>query len=115
MKMIFASSVLLALSACATVTLAPERLASSEAAIRAAAELGAQDVPQAALHLRLAEEEMNHAKALAQDGKQTRAELYLRRSGADAELALALVREAKMRTDAERAQSDVTTLEGSTR
>ena len=101
--------------ACATVQLPPEHVASSEAAIRSAAELGAADVPQASFFLRLAEEEMNHAKALADEGDARRAELYLGRSTADAELALALVREVRARADADRVQADVTALERSTR
>ena len=116
MRLVVASLVVAAAAACATtVTLPPDRLATSEAAIRSAGELGAQDVPQAALHLRLAEEEMNRAKAFADEGNAARAQLFLDRSSADAELALALVREARTKSDADRAQRDADALEGSTR
>src|SRR4051812_38121305 len=98
-----------------TVTLPSEHLTASEAAIRTAGELGAADVPAAALHLRLAQEEMNDAKALADAGNAERAELYLRRASADAELAVALVKEARARGEADRAQADANALEGSTR
>lgn len=117
MKLVLASCVIIlgAGVACATVQLPAEQLASSEAAIRSADELGAPSVPAAALHLRLAEEEMTRAKALAYQGDGERADLYLRRSSADAELALALVREAKARGEADRAQTDANNLERSTR
>jgi len=110
------SIVVAAVAACATaVTLSPNRLASSEAAIRTAGELGAQGVPQAALHLRLAEEEMNQAKSFADQGNAERADLYLRRSNADAELAVALIKEARARGEADRAKANADALEGSTR
>jgi Spy/CpxP family protein refolding chaperone len=70
-----------------------ERIASAEAALRGAAEVGASRVPRAALHLKLAEEQIDKAKRYIQDGYNQRAELALRRAQADAELALVLARE----------------------
>src|SRR5262249_21811090 len=66
-----------------------ERVASSEAAIRGAREVGSEQVPQAALHLKLAEEEVQKAKALIRDGDNEAASFVLLRAQADAELALA--------------------------
>jgi pyridoxal biosynthesis lyase PdxS len=66
------------------------KVASSEAAIRAAQETGSGNVPQAALHLKLAEEQLASAKALIRDNENKRAEYVLMRTQADAELAIAL-------------------------
>jgi len=69
--------------------------------MRAARELGAQHVPRAELHLRLAQEQVTEARKLAQDGDNEQAARLLNRAHADAELALALSREATMRRDLE--------------
>jgi pyridoxal biosynthesis lyase PdxS len=66
------------------------KVASSEAAIRAAQETGSGNVPRAALHLKLAEEQLLAAKALIRDNENKRAEYVLMRAQADAELAIAL-------------------------
>jgi len=66
------------------------KVASSEAAIRAAQETGSGNVPRAALHLKLAEEQLLAAKALIRDNDNKRAEYVLMRAQADAELAIAL-------------------------
>lgn len=108
------SFALLTLTACATATLAPDRLASSEAAIRSAEEVGAGKLPQAALHLKLAEEELAQAKVFAKNGDKERAELFLQRSAADAELALALARQEEAKVDADNALAAVLDIEGKT-
>jgi hypothetical protein len=78
-----------------------ERSASSQAAIRTAAEMNAEQVPQAALHLKLAQEQFDKGKALMNDNDNERATFMLMRAQADAELALALARENKTRTEAQ--------------
>jgi hypothetical protein len=80
-----------------------ERVARSEAAVRGAQEVGAPNNPQAALHLKLAQEEIDKAKALMADGQNKRADLMLQRAEADAELANLLAKEAKEKKDAEAA------------
>lgn len=80
-----------------------ERLASSEAAIRSAKELGAQNDPQAALHVKLADEQINTAKGLMKDGEHKRADLVLQRASADAELAVMITRERAAKTSAQKA------------
>jgi hypothetical protein len=95
--------VLIALGAgaCASTPAPYERVASSEAAIRAAREVGSEQVPQASLHLKLAEESVQKAKAQIRDGDNNAAAFTLLRAQADAELALALARENKTRADAQ--------------
>jgi len=86
---------------CASAPPPTEQLASAEASMRAARELGAQAVPRAQLHLRLAQEQVTQARKLANDGENERAASLLDRARADAELALALSREATAKQDAQ--------------
>ncbi len=88
-----------------------DRLVASVAAERSAREMGAQSSPQAALHLKLAGEEIAQAKALMSDGQNERAEYVLVRAKADAELALALAKEAAAKTDADRVADQIKNLQ----
>jgi hypothetical protein len=81
---------------CGAATLPPEQLASTSASMRAAQELGAQNVPKADLHLRLAKEEVAQAQKLAEDGDDDLGRTQLERAKADADLAVALARQATM-------------------
>jgi hypothetical protein len=76
------------------------RTEASTSGIRAAEEVGASKVPQAALHLQLAKEELEHAKGLAASGERERASSLLLRAEADAELAVALSREQAEKSEA---------------
>ncbi len=87
--------------ACASAPPPHERVASSEASIRGAREVGAEQIPQGALELKLAQEELERAKAQMRAGDNSAASFTLLRSQADAELALALAREAKTRAEAQ--------------
>jgi pyridoxal biosynthesis lyase PdxS len=78
------------IAGCAGYPVPNAKVASSEAAIRAAQETGSGKVPQAALHLKLAEEQLQSAKGLIRDNENKRAEYVLMRAQADAELAIAL-------------------------
>jgi hypothetical protein len=93
--------------ACASGPQPTERLASTQAAVRAAKEVGAKDVPQAQLHTQLAEEQVQQANKLIKDGENERADQVLRRAQADAELAVALAREAESQRKAEAAEASV--------
>ncbi len=70
-----------------------ERFIASQASIRAAEEVGADMVPRADVHLRLAREQVERARRLSTEGTRDRARLMLMRAQADAELALAYARE----------------------
>jgi hypothetical protein len=78
-----------------------EKIAATDSSIRAAEEVGAPRVPQASLHLQLAKEENGQAQQLIKDGDTKRAEGQLMRAQADAELAVALAREAPMQVEAQ--------------
>jgi pyridoxal biosynthesis lyase PdxS len=71
-----------------------EQLASSLAAVRGAEEVGARNVPEAALHVKLAEEQIEQAKRLMNDDENAKAEDLAVRAYQDAELAIAIAREA---------------------
>jgi len=88
---------------CTTFPRPDARVASSEGAIRGAQEVGAQKVPQASLHLKLAQEERAKALDFMRTGEYQRAEYMLMRSEADAELANAMAREVQAKRDAEQA------------
>jgi len=79
------------------------QIASSESALRGANEAGAQSVPQATLHMQLAEKQRQQALALITDGDNGRARYLLARSEADAELATALARQERALQEAQRA------------
>ena len=70
-----------------------DRLAGAEAAARSAHELGADQDPNAALHVKLADEQIGQAKTLMRDNDNQRADRTLQRASADAELAIVLVKE----------------------
>ena len=91
------------LSACATTAVPQERMVASQGSIRAAEEVGADKVPAAALHLQLAREETEQAKKAIQQGANVRADYLLQRAEADAELSMALAREAPLRAQAQEA------------
>lgn len=84
-----------------------ERLASAEAASRSATELGASKEPKAALHLKLAQEQIDQAKVLMQDGDNRRADMVLQRASSDAELAVMLAKENNASAEAQEAKDRV--------
>ncbi len=88
------------LAACATTPLRSDPTTSE---IRAAQELGARQVPTAALHLQLAKEQLAKAEALSAKGDEERADSMLERAQADAELAVALSHEDTEKNEAEAA------------
>jgi hypothetical protein len=85
-----------------------DRLASAEAASRSARELGAERDPKAALHLKLAQEQIEQAKRLMSDGDNRRADLVLQRASSDAELSVMLAKETNASSEAQKAKEKVT-------
>jgi hypothetical protein len=84
-----------------------DKMASAEAASRSARELGADKDPKAALHLRLAQEQIDQAKKLMADGDNRRADLVLQRASSDAELSVMLAKETSATTEATKAKDKV--------
>jgi len=90
---------------CAGYPAPQQHLAESIAAVRGAQELGAANQPQAALTLRLAQEEIVRAKELMDDGKNEGADFMTLRAKADAELAAELTRQADAKTHADQSKA----------
>ncbi len=110
MKLIFPMSVLAVSSlllACGSAPAPTAKVASSEAAVRAAGELNANDIPTAQLHLKLAQDQLDTAKKLIEQGENKRADYVLTRAQADAELAVALAKETAIAKEAETAMAKV--------
>ncbi|KYF59148.1 hypothetical protein BE08_18160 [Sorangium cellulosum] len=84
-----------------------ERVFASQALIRAAEEVGVEEIPRADLHLRLAREQVERARRLSAEGAPDRARRMLLRAQADAELAIACAREARAQALAREAVGEV--------
>jgi hypothetical protein len=102
---------LLAAAACGGYPPPQDKLMASVAAARSAREVGAESAPQAALHLKLADEEIAKAKALMKNGDNQRAEYTLIRAKADAELALSLAKEASAKAEAQQAEEQIKSIQ----
>jgi hypothetical protein len=76
--------------------------------LRAAREVGAARVPDAQLHVKLAEEQVQRADKLMKDGDNEEAKRALDRAKADADLAVALAHHAKAQQDLENMQTNPT-------
>ena len=92
-------------AACGKQAIPTERLGRAEGAVRSAQESGATSEPSAALHLKLAQENLQRGKAAVQNGDNERASYLLMRAEADAELARSLNEEAKAKQMAEEAKN----------
>jgi hypothetical protein len=96
--------------ACGGSSLPPPQVADTQSSISAAAAVGAEQHPQAALHLKMARDQLRQAQALMSDGDSDEARLVLERAEADAQLALMITREAVASNNARKAQQDVQNL-----
>jgi hypothetical protein len=97
-------------AACGGARTLPANYAPTQAAISAADAVGARNEPRAALHLKMARDQLVQAQALANDGEEEEAKLMLDRARTDAEVALMVTRETNARADAERAKREVDNL-----
>jgi Domain of unknown function (DUF4398) len=104
-----ASSALFAVCvvACGGSTLPPAKVADTQSSISAATAVGADQNPQAALHLKMARDQLKQAQGLIDDDKSDEARLVLERANADAEVALMITREAEAHDNVKKAQADV--------
>ena len=83
---------LLSAMACGGAQINQAKVTDAESSVRAAEAVGANEQPQAALHLQLAKDEIAEAQRLAKDGDGDGATLMLDRARADAELSMQLAR-----------------------
>jgi len=94
-----ASSALL-IVACGGAAIPQEQLTSAKAAVSGAQVAGAANEPKAALHLKLAQEQVAKAEALIAEDDNEEAARIIDRAQVDAELALALAKEAGAKKEA---------------
>jgi hypothetical protein len=91
-------------SACGSAATPAQQLTNSKASVSAAEAVGAENVPKARYHLKLARDQIATGEALIGDGNMAEADLVLQRAQADAELALSLSRETSIRAEAAEAK-----------
>jgi hypothetical protein len=115
MNRIVVMSVLGALGvvACASNPVPPAKVTDTQASISAAEAVGASNNPRAALHMKLAREQLQQGEALLRDGEEEEARLVIDRARMDAELAMALTREEKARGQAKHSQDKLSAQSGS--
>jgi len=97
--------------ACGGSSLPPAKVAETQSSISAAAAVGADQNPQAALHLKMARDQLSEAQVLIDSGKNDEARLVLERANADAEVALMITREAEAGAGVKKTQADVDALQ----
>ncbi len=88
------------LVACGSGPLPKAEFANAKAAISAAEASGAGQVPQAALHVKMAKNGVAEAEEQMDEGENEEAKATLERASADAQLASKLTREQKIRSEA---------------
>lgn len=96
--------------ACGGQVYPPADTTPTKTAISAAEAVNAASVPQAALHLKMAKDQLTTAEALLADGENDEAFLVLERARADAELSMSLAKESGMRAQAQEALMKVNKL-----
>lgn len=101
------------LAACATTPVPADKLSRSQAAVRTAEEMNAQAEPTAAMHLRLAQEQIALAKQLLKDGEHEQASSVLLRAEADADAARELARRQAARNEAQTAKQNIEQMKSS--
>jgi hypothetical protein len=87
---------------CASTPVPKAQVASTENAVESARSAGAERVPEASQHMRMADEHLREANNFIKRGDNDKAEGMLRRAEADAALASSLTQEARQKaaTDA---------------
>lgn len=99
------------LAGCGGAAVPHAQAAESRASLRAAEELGANDVPKGALYLKHARDQIDESERLLKQGDNEKAAMVLRRAEADAELALAHAKAESARQQAAEAQGRIRELE----
>jgi hypothetical protein len=99
------------LMACGGAAVPQEQLTSAKAAASGAEVGGAGEDPKAALHLKLAKENIANAEQLIEEGDNEEAERALWRAQADAELALSLAKQTKSKAEAAQAAEQLEQLQ----
>ena len=93
--------------ACGGAPVPHDALSAAQADVKGAEVGGANENPKAALHVKLAKDQIAKAQQQMNDGDNEEAERTLIRAQGDADLALALAKEAKAQNDAAEASEQV--------
>ena len=104
----------LLMAACGGAAAPTQKLASAKASVRGAEEVGAEQNPRAALHLKMARDQVAKAERLIAADDYESAALTLNQAQADADLALAMTREEKERQLAQQARMRIEELRSQT-
>lgn len=97
----------LLLAGCGGAAIPQEQLSTAQATQKGAEVAGAAEDPKASLHLKLATEQIEKAKALIADGQNEEAASVIDRAQADAELAIVLAKAAQAKKAAAEAGEQV--------
>ncbi len=95
---------------CGGAAMPLDKLTDAKSTVRAAQEAGADGNPQAALHLKMANDELASAQSAINDKDSERAQLLLNQAQSDADLSLAQARGATDVRAAQDAQAKITAL-----
>jgi Domain of unknown function (DUF4398) len=107
LRMLWVGLVAVSAAACGGAAVPQETLTAAQASAKGAEVGGANEDPKAQLHLKLANEQIEKAKKLIEDGKNEEASRLVDRAQADADLALALAQQAKAMRDAKDADEQL--------
>ena len=91
-----------ALGGCASTPIPADKYANAKASVKTSEELGAEQNPQAALHLKLAKEQLAQAKECLKRGDNDAAKMTLERAEADGDAAFNLARAGKAKVEADK-------------
>ena len=96
-------------AACASSAPPKARMATAESSANAARQMGAEQVPNAAIELRRADDQIAYAHTLSKKGDNDTADIVAQRAAADADLAAAYVNESEAikRAQAAREQAGI--------
>ncbi len=97
----FSGATLLAAAGCGGAAVPTEATMNALAAIRSAQAVGAEEYPESAYHLELAQAELARSQRQIDHGDMAGAERTLDRARADADLAVALAHEKSVEAEAE--------------
>lgn len=115
MRFFTSACVTLSVAACGGSSLPPAKAGDTQSAISAAAAVGAEQHPQAALHLKMARDQLKQAQDLAANGNDDEAKLVFDRADADAQVALIITREAEASANVKKTQSEIQGLQNGPR
>lgn len=92
---------------CGGAAVPQDQLSTAQATQKGAEVAGAAEDPKASLHLKLATEQIEKAKALIANGDNEQAASVIDRAQADAELAIVLAKQARATKEATEAREQV--------